>query len=50
MDTDQLGMMHAFAQGLDLSENGQALARLSSAGGQNFNGQTTSGQPISLSR
>jgi hypothetical protein len=31
-------------------ENGQALARLSSAGGQNFNGQTTSGQPISLSR
>jgi len=31
-------------------ENGQALARLTSAGNQNFNGQTTSGQPISLSR
>ena len=25
LDADQLGMMHAFAQGLDLSENGQAL-------------------------
>ena len=31
-------------------ENGQALARLSSSGAKNFNGQTTSGQPISLSR
>lgn len=31
-------------------ESGQALARLSSAGSQNFNGQTSSGLPISLSR
>ena len=26
LDADQLGMWHSFCQGVDLSENGQALA------------------------
>ncbi|TIT78538.1 MAG: hypothetical protein E5W57_10715, partial [Mesorhizobium sp.] len=31
-------------------ENGGALARLYSSGGEKFDGQTSSGQPISLTR
>lgn len=39
LDTDQLGIWHAFAKGVDLSENGQALdAFLSNEPGQHFLG------------
>ena len=39
MDADQLGMMQVFAQGTDLSENGQALSALREVGpGQHFLG------------
>ncbi len=39
LDTDQLGMWHAFAKGVDLSENGQALdAFLTNEPGQHFLG------------
>ena len=39
LDTDQLGMWHAFAAGIDLSENGQALeAVLSNEPGTHFLG------------
>lgn len=32
------------------NDNGEVLARLYSSGGERFDGQTTSGQPLSLSR
>ena len=39
LDVDQLGMWHAFAKGVDLSENGQALdAFLTNEPGQHFLG------------
>ncbi len=39
LDADQLGMWHAFAKGVDLSENGQALdAFLTNEPGQHFLG------------
>jgi len=39
MDCDQLGMMHAFARGVDLSENGQAMEALQEVGpGNHFLG------------
>jgi trimethylamine--corrinoid protein Co-methyltransferase len=39
LDVDQLGMMEVFAQGVDLSENGQALASIVDNGpGQHFLG------------
>ena len=39
LDADQLGMWHAFAAGVDLSDNGQALeAMLTNEPGQHFLG------------